>query len=287
LYEKKEEGNILLKLLKRIVLVGFILTVFSCPGTTGKAVVESKVDIFNGRDFRDSTPHNGGLVFLGAAQYDGYRPDLERDRAIERALDDAARKAAFFYSVGGRVALNESRASTSFLDYQNESQKELFEDAEAYKMYRDDLEYDKDFDIFEDKDMFGKRALFVRARYTKANLSGISYDKGKSNERPKWVDSPPKIEGYLVAVGFTTYRSNFKNTIVNSYENAVYALIGTDTQVRGSITQTLVSSGGSNIESENTQEASGHLSGFYVLEIWQDPKTSDVYTLAIAKERTN
>jgi hypothetical protein len=277
----------LLKLLKIAVVVGFSLTVLSCSGTTGNAVVASRVDVFKGRDFRDTTPHNGGMVFLGAAQYDGYRPDLERDRAIERALDDAARKVAFFYSVGGRVTINENRAGTSFLDYQNATEKEIFEDAEAYKMYRDDLEYDEEFDIFEDRDMFGKRALFVRARYTKASLSGISYDKAKRNERPKWVDAPPSIEGYLVAVGFTTYRSNFKNTIINSYENAVYSLISMDTQVTGSVAQSQTSAGGFSMGSEIRLEASGRLRGFYILEIWQDPTNSNVYTLAIAKERTN
>jgi hypothetical protein len=74
---------------------------------------------------------------------------------------------------------------------------------------------------------------------------------------------------------------------VNSYENAVYSLISTAIQVTGLVTQRQASSGGSNIGSENKQEASGHLNGFYVLEIWQDPKNSNVYTLAIAKEGTN
>jgi hypothetical protein len=273
-------GNMLLK---KFLLIGFIFTIFSCQ-STGNAVVESKIDVFNGRDFRDSTPYSGGLVFLGVAQYDGYRPDLERDKVIERALDDAARKAAFFYSVGGRILVNESRTSTSFLDYQNMSEKELFEDTEAYKQYRDALEYDKDIDIFEDEDKFGKKALFVRTRYTKENPGNIKYDNSKINGRPKWVDSPPQIEGFLVGVGFTTYRSNFYRTLINSYENAVYAIINMDSQVSGSNTQRQTSGGGTSIGLENRQEASGYLKGFYILEIWQDTESGNVYTLAVAKE---
>jgi hypothetical protein len=276
-------------LLKKFLLViGVIFIVLSCTSTDpAVVVVESKVDIFKGRDFRDSTPHNGGLVFLGAAQYDGYRPDLERGPAIERALDDAARKAALFYSVGGKVALNESRTGTSFLDYQSITEREIFEDTEAYKRYRDDLEYDPEFDIFEDADKFGKRALFVRTRYTKASLNGISYDKTKVNEKPKWVDSAPKIDGYLVGVGFTTYRSNFRETIVYSYETAIHALISTEIQVTGLFSDKQSTTGGSITGSKNKQEASGYLDGFYILEIWQDPANSNVYTLAVAKSKKN
>jgi hypothetical protein len=270
---------------KKFFLAGCIFTVFSCAGMV--VIEEAAVDFFKGRDFRDSAPYNESLVFLGVAQYDGYRPDLERNKAIERALDDAARKVALFYSVGGRVAIREKRTGSSFLNYESVIEKEIFEDAEAYKQYRDDLEYDPAFDIFEDENKFGKKALFVRARYRKANLRGISYAKAQADKKPRWIDDPPKIEGYLVGVGFTTYRSNFKETIVYSYETAVDALISAEIQVTASVSDTQLSSGGSTTGSENKQEASGYLDGFYILEIWQDPENSNVYTLAVAKNKKN
>jgi hypothetical protein len=214
-------------------------------------------------------------VFFGVS---GVR--LNRNEAISLALEDAARRIAFFDHVEGRLTQQELTGS-GFLNYRSDSSGELYF-SQDYRNLVEDLRFDPENDVF-----IHNQALFVRVRYPGAVLGGISYTPSRIDGRPGWIDNPPAvISGYPAGVGYAGPHLFFKDAVIASYENAVFSiiknvsttLIVNESQSWGSGAFDFSATGSSQVVAE------GALRGFYILDTWADPRTMAVWTLAVARE---
>jgi hypothetical protein len=221
-----------------------------------------------------SFPEDGWLVFTGVA---GIRS--RREESIHLALEEAAKKVSIFERVEGTV-ISYSNAGGRFLDYRSETTSAVHYNRD-YKEYIEKLEYDPDTDVFQHEN-----AVFVRARY-KGSLS-LSYQAPPSGSggKPGWVNNPPDlISGYAVGVGYAGRRNAHRDTVIASYENAILAIIQNQSSKAWSASTGFRGSGFLDYSAANQTgtSANGVLTGFYVLEIWTDPVTRAVWTLAIAR----
>jgi hypothetical protein len=217
------------------------------------------------------------LIFIGVA---GVR--MNHQEAIDLALEDAARRVAFFQRVAGEV-VHRVEIGSGFLDYRSEHETALQYDEEGYRKYREALEFDPEQDV-----RIEHQAVFVRTRYRASRSLAIKHRYGVTNERPQWVDNPPaQISGFWVGVGFAGPRLYHKDTVIASYENAVFSIIASIGNRVTSKVESVQGSGGIfssfSVVNRNEVAASGTLGGFYVLETWTDPVTKAVWTLAIAE----
>lgn len=218
---------------------------------------------------------DGSLVFVGVS------PRLSnRDTAIQTALEDAARRLSFFYSVRGVVVrrehigaevLNYFMDRSYLLEYDNDLQK-----------YIDQLEFDPLTDISENNN-----AVFVTTRV--ASDSRMPHYRGHSTARtaPRWVNSPPfEVDGLLAAVGHSGRLASHANTVIKSYENAVTGLIESiATQITSEYHNYTDSYSvfGFDISSSNRTSASYILRNFYIIDSWTNPADLSVWTLAVAR----
>jgi hypothetical protein len=248
---------------------------FSCTGSP-----DSKVSPAVDGDFWNLSPVNekNELIFIGVA---GVR--INQQEAIDLALEDAARRVAFFQAVSGEL-LQRVEIGTGFLDYRSENQATLHYDEEGYRKYRDVLVFDPEQDV-----RIEHQAVFVRTRYQASRSFLIRHRYAAKYERPQWVDNPPKqISDFWVGVGFAGPRLYHKDTVIASYENAVFSIIASISNTVTAKIETTQDSGRtfSSFSAINSHEvsASGTLRGFYVLETWTDPATKAVWSLAIAEK---
>ncbi|GHV44332.1 hypothetical protein AGMMS49546_28130 [Spirochaetia bacterium] len=222
----------------------------------------------------DHFPLGDELFFIGVSGIYSRRED-----SIRHALEDAARRFAFFQSVGGGILHNEYTGPGVF-DYKNEYQGKLFYDEDVTK-YIEQLQFDPGTDVFEEN-----RTVFVRTRYRASHKLPTGSGLVSQKERPRWVDDPPaQIEGFLTGLGYAAPQSAYKDTIIKSYENAVYAIIKTLSGELQSKQETYENSArafGFYASTENTVISQGTLKDFYILESWTDPSTRAVWTLAVA-----
>jgi hypothetical protein len=214
-------------------------------------------------------------VFFGVS---GVR--LNRDEAVSLALEDAARRIAFFDRVEGRL-VQQAQTGSGFFDYRSDSTAELYF-APDYRDLVAGMRFDPETDIF-----IHNQAVFVRVRYPGAVLGGIGYTPNRINGRPDWIDNPPSvISGYAAGVGYGSPRLFFKDAVIASYENAVFSiiknvsttLVADESQSWGPGIFDYSAAGSSQAVSE------GVLKGFYILDTWADPRSMAVWTLAVARE---
>jgi hypothetical protein len=259
-------------MLKYLLL--FIPVFLACPSVE-VPVPAPAADIIEGdRGFWDMTPRDNELVFIGVAGF-----HLDQDAALRLALEDAARKAALFHAVRAR-SLREEYIGSGFLDYRYESASVL-DFNQNYRSYVEQLRFDSERDIRMDR-----WTVFVRARFTAPYEFRVFYERSAGPGKPRWVSFPPvEISGFLAGVGFANPRLAHKDTVIASYENAILSLID---RVSNTMHIELVNSGDSgssapsSIRSSSLSSAS--LEGFYVLDVWVEPETRAVWTLAIARE---
>jgi hypothetical protein len=150
-----------------------------------------------------------------------------------------------------------------------------------YKQYIEKFEYDPNTDVFQNEN-----AVFVRVRYRGSLPLSYQTPPAGPGGKPVWVDNPPEaISGYAVGVGYAGRRNAHRDTVIASYENAVLAIIRNQNTTAWSTSEGLRGSGflDYSAESQKATRASGVLTGFYVLEIWVDPATKAVWTLALAR----
>jgi len=229
-------------------------------------------------DFWDTTPLDGDLIIIGGAgQY------MKRQDGINAALQDAARKAAFYDSVGGSIQETE-RVGSGIFDYVNKVDTQLNPVEADLLPIIESFQFDPEQDVLE-----VDWSIFVRVRYPHSIPLAVKRIHVSRDARPDWVLSPPgEINGYPAAVGFANPREKVHNTYIASYEGAIFAIISTTgIQVRGDTStygdnQSIFSSFG--MDEIGTSMSKGTLKGFYVLDTWLDPETKGVYTLAIARE---
>jgi hypothetical protein len=98
--------------------------------------------------------------------------------------------------------------------------------------------------------------------------------------RPVWVSRPPQeIDGFPAGVGYAARQSRVGDTYAKSCDSAAAALIS-------QLSTSLITSN-TTTQNWNTttiqQKSSGKLIHFTVLDIWLDPATNAVWTLAIAQ----
>jgi hypothetical protein len=182
----------------------------------------------------------------------------------------------------------ESRVDTGsgFLEYRADTVSSLDYDKD-YLKYAEDLVYD------EDRDILGwENSLFIRARYPRTG--GETPPAGISagiplNGPPAWVNTLPEgTPGYVYGVGFAGRRIYHRDTVNASCEAAAFSLIrNLSGQVTGSTAEVWKDGafGYSGAAGASVSSALG-LEGFYVLEIWIDPASKAVWTLALARKNS-
>jgi hypothetical protein len=256
----------------------FSLFFFHTTCTSGSAVVIRDSDGVE-TSFFNAIPAGNGLVFIGVA---GRRSDPKE--TVQFALEDAARRVAAFQQVYGEYALLNNIGSGLF-DYAYDTHLFLNYDVEGSKQYVDALEFNADTDTLEMENSF-----IIRTTYPASLSVPVSYQPvyGRSNKKPNWVDNPPlDIAGYEVGVGFSGRYSSLADTCTNAFHNAVFAIIrNVHSSFRSSslLYQNTGSLFGYKTSNDNISYSYGMLSGFYILDMWINPKDKSVWTLAIAKK---
>lgn len=215
-------------------------------------------------------PKSGELVVLGVSARQS-----SRAAEINIATEDAARKISMYHGVWASVNAVQN-IGAGYLDYYVDSTRYLEYDQQLDK-YKDKLKFDPDRDITRNSD----GAVFIRFTYPLNFPGSISYKSGKNPDgSPDWTTKRPQINGFITGVGMSGRQDKFGDTIRKSYEAAAASIV----TIYSSEMDSSHASIGSASETYISQVSEGHLTNFLVLEVWIDPKTRAVYTLAIAAE---
>jgi hypothetical protein len=222
-------------------------------------------------------PGEGWLVFTGVAAIRS-----RREESVHLALEEAAKKVSLFERVEGTVR-SYSNTGGRFLDYRSETTSSVDyrrDDTQNIEKI-EQFEYDPDSDVFQ-----YENAVFVRVRCRGSLPLSYQAPPAGPDGKPAWVDNPPEaISGYAAGVGYAGRRNAHRDTVIASYDNAVLAIIRNQNTTVWSASEGFRGSGflDYSAASQKDTEASGVLTGFYVLEIWADPATKAVWTLAVAR----
>jgi hypothetical protein len=256
----------------KIVCVAFIVSGCVTSNSTGKG--SSSVNTPEKARTQNTShwitqPGQGGLTIIGVSGR-----QFKQETEIEIAREDAAKKAAMYHGI---YATYESiqNVGGGFLDYYIESSSTVEYDQEIEK-YQDKLSFNPERDIFDDEGV-----LFVRFTYPVAFPEKITYFSGKNPDgKPEWTTRPPKtIGGFNVGVGFSGRQLRLSDTIIKSYEAAVIALVSRSSTA---ITTGAILAGNYSATAIHRQSA-GNLKNFAVIEMWIDPASKAVWTLAVAQ----
>jgi len=216
-------------------------------------------------------PSENALIIIGVSNL-----QVKRDSEIASAKEDAARKAAMYHGILGRIESFHS-SGANYFDFAADSKVELEYDTD-YTKYIDRLTFDPEHDVFATDD-----AVFVRFKYT-TTAAPVDYKTSMNDDgRPNWTHSRdiPQINGYITTVGFARNQVRLKDTIRKSSEAAVARMIeDMSTQIISSDK----SGTGKGSSGQIRTKSEGKLDNFQIIEFWIDPKTGYVYTLAIAKQ---
>ena len=215
-------------------------------------------------------PGSGALVIMGIS------PRLSsHDDELRTAHEDAARKASMYNGVWATVESIQN-IGAGFFDYYVASETRVEYD-QNLGPYMARLSYDPKKDVSRNQD----GALFVRFTYPAAFPGNIRYNFGKNSDgSPEWTTrQPTEISGYAAGVGRSGRLSSFNNTVLKAYEAAA-ANIASRVSNELRAVDTMVQS---SAESQIHSFSSGRLRNFLVLEIWIDPSTRAVWTLAVAQ----
>jgi hypothetical protein len=141
---------------------------------------------------------------------------------------------------------------------------------------REALRFDPEQDVWR-----SGNAVFVRFSCPSPGAERLDYRPPVVvSGEPEWTRRPPLIAGYTTAVGFAGPHRSIREAVSKSYEDAAAGLIaGQSIKVQ---VFDLGSGGGG--RSYTAATAEGELQGFVALEIWIDPKTKGVWTLAAARK---
>jgi hypothetical protein len=217
-------------------------------------------------------PLQNAPVFLGVAG--GFY--LSKDRAVNTALRDAARRVSLYHAVEAVIQIDEVY-NLRYRITGVHNKRELIYD-EEYEKYIESLEFDPEKDVYEEHD-----AVFVRARYQGRGTDRVNYMHPASSgqEKPGWIENPPpEINGYPAAAGFAGGRLSHRDTVVASYEDAIFALV----QNNFSTVEAAQETYGDVTAYSSASRVRGKVKGFYILETWTDPQSKAVWTLALARE---
>ncbi|GHV91789.1 hypothetical protein AGMMS50268_22920 [Spirochaetia bacterium] len=251
--------------MKKVLLFFCVVFLFSC-----RTPPESLPDKNVPRHWV-TTPENGALVIIGAI---GKQSKKSMD--IEVARDEAAKKVAMFYGIQGSVTIVNAD-SGSVDDYVSISEVDITY-AQDYEKYREFLVFDEEKDVIRDEG-----TIFVRFTYKTLVPQSIKYVSSlDANGSPDWINKPPKIDGYLVGVGYAGKHQLLRDAVAKSFQAAAAAIIKQlDAKGEGSVVVHYSSLGDYRAETTSHLTSKGSLKEFMVIEYYFD--SGGVYTLAIAK----
>jgi hypothetical protein len=216
---------------------------------------------------------DGKLVIIGAAGR-----QLRRGDAVTLALEDAAKKAAFFYGVYGRTETF-VRTGVTYYDFDSGKSVEFVYDDE-YRKYIEQFEFDEAADVFEEED-----SVFVRVRFNGGPAPRAGFAPTPAGKAPEWIRTPPRnFDGYTVGVGFSLRHSYYKDAVIASYEAAAASILNKVHSQAGSSSDSVETDEYTDTLTVEAQIAEGFLTDFYVLETWVSPSDKSVWTLAVAKD---
>jgi hypothetical protein len=222
--------------------------------------------------FWDLRPRGNELVFIGAAA-----SRRDRDESIAYALADAALKVAWFYSMSGTVDVAQ-KLNNTYNDVQIGITYQLKEDID-FEHYIESLTYNMDSDILETQN-----TLFLKTHYTPAARLNVQYRRDHKNGVPEWIShSIDNISGFLAASGFAVHHQLDGDTYMQACKDAFFSLLQEVNRTISDENMSIEQNGNVYTQSTSIQHSSATLEGFYVLDIWIDPQTQDMWTLAIAK----
>ena len=265
-------------MVNKVILFLISLALFSCASSdfSGDGFSDSpdSPDSFNvnlNENFWLTLPEPGFLTIIGVSG-PRLRPELE----ISAAREDAARRASMFHH--NEVIFKSSESTGSgFFNYFVQSETTIFYDTDL-EPYMEVLTFDPERDVIR-----SGNSICIRFSYP-LYLSGFprpfSIGSADPDERPEWISRPPsEIGPFLAGVGFARRQQRLSDTIMRSTESAAAALIS---RVSALVTDRIVTVDQSSAIFSR-QESRGSLTNFLLLEIWIDPVTQDVWTLAIAQ----
>ena len=243
------------------------MILFACAGSPGAGSNSSTI---KNTSHIITLPEPGNLIILGVAGR-----QTTRERELNIAKEDAARKASMYHWVYG-TSVEWQYIGPGFFDYDVGSASWLDYD-EQLEAYMNRLQFDPDKDLARDRD----GVTYIRFSYP-ANFPGTINHRSVENPdgSPEWTTRPPdSINGFITGVGRSGRQERFSNTVRRSYEAAVISIVS---KVSTSM-ETSDTSIQRQTESQIRRQSSATLSNFLVLEIWVDPQTGAVWTLAIAR----
>ena len=248
----------------------FLLVLCGCASSSNSATAENDNNIKRNDSHWVSLPDSNSLVVYGVSGR-----QLTRGAEIDTARADAARKIALYHGV--RVTRSDvQNIGPGFLDYYVSSNAR-FEFDQEFEKYQDDLTFDPDRDVVTT----GDGAVFVRFAYPAVFPGSLDYARGEGRDgRPAWITHPPsRIGDFYTGVGFSGRQSRLSDTIAKSYESAIVSIVS---QISTAVTTRDVLAEHSS--QSVRQKSRGNLSHFTVLEIWIDPVSRAVSTLAVARD---
>jgi hypothetical protein len=252
--------------MKKLLVICAAMLICACGSIGAKQGPE-----VNSNNYWVTLPKSGELVVLGVSGRMS-----SRDAEIRIATEDAARKIAMYNGVWARVKSVQSIGS-GYLDYFLETETVL-EYNQQFDQFKDKLKFDPDRDITRNSD----GAVFIRFTYPLNFPGNINYNSGKNPDgSPDWTTKRAQpIGNFITGVGMSGRQDRFGDTVRRSYEAAAASIVTNYTAYMES-SGTIV---GSANKSYISQLSEGLLKNFLVLEVWIDPKTRAVYTLAIATQ---
>jgi hypothetical protein len=256
-----------------------LLVIAACTGLPAFMSGSARTEPESSASFFNSMPGGNGLVFIGVA---GKRSN--HNETVQIALEDAARRVAIFYNVYAEYALVNNIGSGAF-DYVHSVHTALDYDRDGSVQYVDSLQFDADADTIEIENTF-----IIRATYPSSLPVPLQYrpTHGRGDKKPGWVDTPPvDIPGYEVGIGYSGRHSSLADACANSYHNAIFAIIRNNNAASSSSELLYQNTGnlfGYRTSSDNLVYSYGTLAGFYALDMWINPKTKEVWTLAVAQK---
>jgi hypothetical protein len=255
------------------VLFLFLAVFSSCAGAppgpepTVEAPDEPAPRGDSGAGYFVSGPRAGTLVVIGVS---GRMRNAEQE--IERALDDATLQVALYHGLRGKT-LTVLETGAGYRSFYLSLQSELAPLDEGAD-YREALR-------FGEQDLVRTEgAVFLRCVYDAPGLPPLEYDYGIEDGKPAWLHGGlAEIPGYISAVGFAKNHRYLNDTVRKSRENAAAALL---TALSSRIDVTDYVNRGAALSAVELVE--GELFSFMTLEIWIDPASGSVWTLAAAKK---
>jgi hypothetical protein len=200
----------------------------------------------------------------------------DRGEAVNFALEDAARKAAMFGLVTGDISRQEVRQS-SFLGYHSEVSGGIAI-AQDWSALAGSFEWDPETDVLEHDN-----SVFVRVRHPGIAGHSIAFAPPPSSGQPSWTTSPPVFPGYYTGVGHSPPYAGLHDAVRNSCDNAVFSIAETISW-GATVSEESVSGAGFTSTGVFDSRSRADLQGFYILDIWIDPATREVWTLGVAKK---